>query len=426
MIRYPALALGAVVLLAPYPLIAQNALGARMQELNTASRAGQHDKAVHLADSLVSVLPGHPSIVLTRAVVLARAGRLDDARAAVLRLKQWDPRYARRALEDSALAPLRGMLVSDDITRLATEAERPTSRGQVWAVLEERDLVPEGTAYDPATRAVLVGSLNKNKIVAIDESGRVTDRVPAGRSGLRSVVGIHVDSARGILWATSNARFDDESDTTSAALYAFDAATGAFRAKYSGPTGRGHFLNDLTTTPDGTVYVTDSQAGKVWMLRPGRTVLESFTNGGMLFPNGITSSPDGRHLFVATGDHIRVFPLSGGNFWKLEVPDSVNVTGIDGLAFASDALIGHHPLAYWRIARYPVDAGHRRITGRVLLEHMTPDGRTSTTGEVVGSDYVYIGNSQIDRMNSRTIDSTAMESIRIFRVRRLVEVRGGN
>jgi sugar lactone lactonase YvrE len=418
MSRARSIGLGAVFMLAPISLAGQDALGARMQELSTASRAGRHDRAVHLADSLASVLPGHPSIVLTRAVVLARAGRLDDARAAVLRLKQWDPRYARRALEDSALAPLRGILVADDITRLAAEAERPVARGQVWAVLEERDLVPEGTAYDPATRAVLVGSLNKYKVVAIDESGRITDRVPSGHHGLRSVVGIHVDSARGVLWVASNARFDDESDTTSSALYAFESATGAFRAKYAAPTGRGHFLNDLTTTPDGTVYVTDSQAGKVWILRPGRTVLESFTDGGMLFPNGITSSPDGRHLFVATGDHIRVFPLSGGGFWKLEVPDSVNVTGIDGLAFAGNALIAHHPLAYWRIARYPIDAAHRRITGRVVLEHMTPDGRTSTTGEVVGGDYVYIGNSQIDRMNTRTIDSAGMEPIRMYRVRR--------
>ena len=416
MIRYPAIALGAVVLLAPPTLPAQDALGARMQELNTASRAGQHGRAVHLADSLAGVLPGHPSIILTRAVVLARAGRLDDARAAVLRLRQWDPRYARRALEDSALAPLRGMLVSDDITSLAARADRPVARGQAWAVLEERDLVPEGTAYDPATRSVLVGSLHKNKIVAIDASGRASDRVPAGRNGLRSVVGIHVDSARGILWATSNSRFDDQSDTTSSALYAFNAATGAFRARYPLPSGGAHFLNDLTTTPDGTVYVTDSQDGRVWVLKPGKTVLESFTEGGLLFPNGITTSADGRHLFLATGDHIRVFPLSGGEPWKLEVPDSINVTGIDGLAFVGDALIAHHPLGYWRIARYALGPGHRRITGRVLFEHMTPDARTSTTGEVVGAEYAYIGNSQIDRMNTKTIDSARMDPIRMYRV----------
>jgi hypothetical protein len=35
----------------------------------------------------------------------------------------------------------------------------------------------------------------------------------------------------------------------------------------------------------------------------------------------------------------------------------------------------------------------------------------------VGDDYVFIGNSQIDRMNLRTIDAATMEPIRIYRVR---------
>ena len=67
------------------------------------------------------------------------------------------------------------------------------------------------------------------------------------------------------------------------------------------------------------------------------------------------------------------------------------------------------------MARYPLDERWRRIVGRELIEANTPDGRTSTTGEVVGSDYVFIGNSQIDRMNLRTIDAATMEPIRIYR-----------
>ncbi len=60
----------------------------------------------------------------------------------------------------------------------------------------------------------------------------------------------------------------------------------------------------------------------------------------------------------------------------------------DGLAFADGALIAHHPLSFWRVARYELDPTWRRIVGRRLLEANTPDGRTSTTGEVVGDDYV--------------------------------------
>jgi hypothetical protein len=95
----------------------------------------------------------------------------------------------------------------------------------------------------------------------------------------------------------------------------------------------------------------------------------------------------------------------------------VNVTGIDGLAFHANALIAHHPLSNWRIARYTLDPTYQRITGRRLLDANTPDGRTSTTGEIAGDDYVYIGNSQIDRMNLKTIDAATMEPVRIYRMR---------
>jgi sugar lactone lactonase YvrE len=134
-------------------------------------------------------------------------------------------------------------------------------------------------------------------------------------------------------------------------------------------------------------------------------------------PNGITISPDGRVLFVADADHIQALDIRSGSTWRVATPDTVNVSGVDGLAFVNGALIAHHPLSFWRIARYPLDAAWRRIEGRELLEANTPDSRTSTTGEVAGDDYVYIGNSQIDRMNARTIDAATMEPIRIYRVR---------
>jgi YVTN family beta-propeller protein len=297
-----------------------------------------------------------------------------------------------------------------------TSGSEPVARAWVWAALEERDLVAEGTAYDPATRSVLVGSLNKAKVVAIAEDGAVSDRVRSGSSGLASVAGIHVDGRRGVLWVTSNARYDDPSDTRQSQLFAFDAASGRFIERYAAPAAGANFFNDITTGPDGTVYLTDSRADEVWRLRPGAAALEPL-GPDFSGPNGITICDEGDHLFVADGGHIVAIALDGGGAtWRLPAPDTIDVRGIDGLAFAADGLIAHHPLEAWRVVRYELAATHRAITGRTVFEAGTPDSRTSTTGEVVGDEYVFIGNGQLDRMNDGTIDTATMEPIRMYRI----------
>lgn len=396
------------------PVHAQNPLE-RFAEVRREIVARNSSRALALLDSLSLVVPDHPHLTYLRAHAYGVAGRMDDAADAIRTLMRWDARYAQLALRDSSVVMLQARF--PHIDSLATLATRPFETGTVWATITERDLVPEGTAYDAVTQSVLLGSLNKHKIVAIGANGTVSDRVAAGSNGLRSVAGVHVDATRRVLWATSNARYDTPADSTPSALFAFDAPTGAFRARLPAPAGP-HFLNDLVTGPDGAVYVTDSRAGRIWRARPGEGELRDFAAiGPLIAPNGITISSDGRVLFVSDVDHLRAHDLTTGQTWRLGLPDSVSVSGIDGLAFVDGSLIAHHPLAFWRIARYQLDADWQRIVSRTLIEASSRDGRTSTTGEVVGNDYVFIGNSQIDRMNQRTLDANTMDPVRVYRVR---------
>lgn len=386
-----------------------------MADVRRAIVARDAARALALLDSIAQVVPDHPNVTFLRAHAFGVAGQTDSAAAAIRMLLRWDARYAQLALRDSSVIALRPRFPQVD--SLVERIARPFATATVWATIHERDLVPEGTAYDPATGSVLLGSLNKHKIIVIEPDGAISDRVPPGSGGLHSVAGIHVDRTSGILWATSNARFDTPGDSTPSALFAFDAATGTLRGRIQAPAGP-HFLNDLVTTPDGAVYVSDSRAGRIWTARLGDVELRELPAiGPLISPNGVTISDDGRVLFVADSDHIRALDLSSGSAWRIAVPDSVSVSGIDGLAFVDGSLIAHHPLGFWRIARYHLDPEWKRITGRALIEANTADGRTSTTGEVVGSDYVFIGNSQIDRMNQRTIDATAMDPVRVYRVR---------
>lgn len=400
----------------PAPGAAQSRLATATQEARKAIAGRDTAAALRATDSLLAWYPDYPNALLMRARALMIASRADDAGRALRKLLGWDARYARFALTDSILQPLGSGLAGVDVNALAARADSPVSRGKVWATVAERDLILEGTAYDPSTRSVLLGSLHKNRVIAIAPDGNVTNRVAAGDNGLGSVAGIHVDSARGTLWAASNRRYDTPADSSRSALFAFNAATGKFLRKIVSPSRGQNFFNDITTDLEGNVYLTDTQGGEVWLLRPGSSELVPFTLAGKVHsPNGITISSDGAHLFIADLDHIKVVDIPGRSAWRIAVPDSLNVAGIDGLAFFENGLIAHHPLSFWRVARYELDASHRRIVGRTIIEQSTPDSRTSTTGEVVGSEYVYIGNGQIDRMNARTIDPATMEPIRIYR-----------
>jgi sugar lactone lactonase YvrE len=394
--------------------LAQNPF-AQMTETRKAINARDTARAFALLDSIRLATPDHVNYPYLSAHANGMAGRYDAARANIAQLLRWDPRYARAALRDTSIASLRRDFAQVD--SLAKLAETPISTGTVWATIAERDLVPEGTAWDATSRSVLVGSLNKYKIVAIAQDGSVTDRVSAGTGGLHSVVGIHVDGARRMLWALSNPRFDTPQDSTAPALLGFDLARGTFKRRVGLPATRDkRFLNDLTTGRDGTVYITDTQSGKVWFAPPDASELRELTTlGPILAPNGITISSDGRVLFVADVDHVQALEISTGKTWRVEVPDSVNLTGIDGLAFHANTLIAHHPLSNWRLVRYSLDSDWHRITGRQVIDANTPDGRTSTTGEIAGDDYFYIGNSQIDRMNAKTIDAATMDPVRIYR-----------
>ena len=80
---------------------------------------------------------------------------------------------------------------------------RPVGSARVAFTLSEADLIPEGIAWDPGSRRLFVGSLARNKIVAISADGRFSDFVPSGRDGLRRVLGMKVDASKKSLWVCS-------------------------------------------------------------------------------------------------------------------------------------------------------------------------------------------------------------------------------
>src|SRR5687768_14711041 len=132
----------------PAPGEAQARLANTTQEARRAIAARDSAAALRATDSLVAWYPHYPNTVLLRARAEMVSGRLSDAERSLRRLLAWDPRYVRYALTDSILKPLGSRFTGVDVNALAARADSPVSHGRVWATIEERDLIAEGTAWD--------------------------------------------------------------------------------------------------------------------------------------------------------------------------------------------------------------------------------------------------------------------------------------
>src|SRR5271163_3052131 len=101
------------------------------------------------------------------------------------------------------LKVLKGDKEFDDLVKDVHREFPVVAQARRAFVSEERNLIPEGLAYDSQQNVFYLGSLLQHKIVRISAEGTVSDFVPAGRDHLLPVLGIRVDPNDGTVWANS-------------------------------------------------------------------------------------------------------------------------------------------------------------------------------------------------------------------------------
>ena len=352
-----------------------------------------------------------PPVAYHHARAHALAGDADSALALLVRLAGEGAVAAHEAPADSAFDGLRKSTRWSDVAAKIEASRRPISTSTNAFELPERDLTAEGTAWDAKTRTLYLSSLYKRKIVAIGPDGTARDFITSGQDGIGPVVGIEVDPVRRGLWAASMVLPEAGiplSDTTLLAhglLFHYDVDTGRLRRRFvlRPAAGRRHGFNDVTIMPDGEVYVTDSQSGGIYKVGSGGEIVEVLSPGTYTFPNGITRSGDGRALFVAHGSGVDRLEVGTGRRLRLGSPDTLNLGGIDGLAFYHNTLIAHQPGWFNRVVRLRLDAAQERIASWEVLERHHPRFAQPTTGEVAGDLYYYIANAQLRRFRDGKI-----------------------
>jgi SMP-30/Gluconolactonase/LRE-like region len=266
--------------------------------------------------------------------------------------------------------------------------------------LRERDLAPEGIAYDPVDKSFYVSSISKHKIVRLTPDGSATDFKSSGQDGLGETLGMKVDAKRRYLWVASDS-FAGDPEGSRFALYQYDLKTGALRFKHAAANGSEGFLNDIALNSKGEAFTTNTATGEVFRASPDRDGLEPFLpRDSVGQANGIALSPDDKVLFVAGWIGVVRVDVATKQFKLFSKPLNISDAGLDGLYFYKGALIGiqNPDLHPSRVVRYVLNPQWDTITSAEVLETYSPLSELPTTGTIVGDSLCFMGNTQIDKM----------------------------
>ncbi len=329
--------------------------------------------------------------------------------------------YCQTGHKQEALAALRVMLdkhsgldprVRDGFENLANDPEflalkqeihrenPPALNARPAFSIGEADLLSEGIAWSAKQKRFYLGSM-KRKIISVDEKSHARTFVPPANAGLGVVVGLRVDDRRGDLWAVSE-QFVEQPGLVRG-IFRYRLSDGKMLAKYSTPSQGAELVNDLTVTPDGTVYATASNSGSLLRIQPGNERMEIFLPPHSLpDPNGITVSADGRFLFVAGWYGIARVDLETKTTLLLKSAPAIAAGCIDGLYEHRGNLVGIQNCVHdtGRILRLHLNAQRDTIISAEVLESYNPLFDGITTGAIAGDRFYFVANTQLHKMNS--------------------------
>jgi sugar lactone lactonase YvrE len=294
-------------------------------------------------------------------------------------------------------------------SRLA-ELRKPLARSQVAFTLPDPAIVATGIAVDAKTGDTYIASVRQRKILRRTKQGAVSDFIQPAQDGFLAGDSLAVDSPRRLLYATTSAvpymlGYKQE-DAGRSGLFAFDLKSGRLARKAMlAADGKRHLLNALVVDHAGTVYVSDTGASGIYLLRPGATELEPFIPSSVFrATQGLALSKGEKTLYVADYvDGLWAVDLASKHPRRLAIPAGAWLFGMDGLSRAGASLItvqiGPKPE---RVLRLWLDAAGKRVTRVETLEMSRADYEGPIQGAVDGNAFLYVANSQLDLGDGKT------------------------
>ena len=393
---------------------AENACGQQPEEIKGApaepADAAEVRAQIATVEKLKNVLPDRGAALFFLAAAKQHLGETLDA------LKLLKECVAlRQGFDPSGEPAFRGLKDSKEFTEMIETVHRDypiVAKARVAFVTEEKDLVPEGLAFDEKQNVFYLSSLNRRKIVRISQDGSVSDFVPAGRDHLLPVLGIRMDPADGTVWANC---FTERGATE---LVHYDSS-GVLLGRYEPKDTHKHGFNDLVLRKNGEVIVTDSLNNSVLRFdRKTNTFAALSLHRAILYPNGIALADDDKQLFVADALGVLRVDLSTGTSADVNPGPRNTLAGFDGMYWYKGSLVGvQNGIGAPRVAAFRLSSDGLSVKQTAVLENHSAQTTLPTTGAIRGGDFYFIANSQIDNMNDdRVLDSTRLERVRIAMV----------
>ncbi len=307
---------------------------------------------------------------------------------------------------DSAFIKLRTQTKFKQIVNKAKENSKKTASNYAFS-LKEKDIIPEGVTYDPRQQKFYVSSIYKRKIIGINMDGTSFDFVGESQDDLYSTLGMKVDAARNHLWVTGvlnvpRPKTMNDADFGKASVYQFNLETKKLLQRYTLNDTVRHLFNDLVIV-DGNVYLTDSENETIYKINTATQTFEPFYHWDyMFYPNGITVSQDQQYLFVAHWAGISRISLADTQSVMVQAKPTTTLTGIDGLYFYENSLIGIQNGAgpQSRIMKFELNKQMDAVTNAVVLESQNPLYNIPTSGTIVDDELYFIANSQLQNFDA--------------------------
>lgn len=256
--------------------------------------------------------------------------------------------------------------------------------------VNEKDLFPEGITYDSQTKQFFLSSINKEKILAIDQAGNQSDFIQSRQDGMLRSLGLKVDAQRRRLWVVSNS---DWGDSMISAVHIYHIDTCKLIKSFYTAKGKVPTFNDLALTESGDAFISDFGGNSIYQVPSDLSSVELFLKSDSLLEgaNGMVLSSDNAMLYVASNTKgIVIVDLRNKSIYQIVCNLPIETKGIDGLMLYGNSLVGvfngdgdmkkHH------ISRYLLSTDGSEIVSSSIIDQNNPLFNEPTSGVIVNDE----------------------------------------